>query len=146
MKHCSVYQWPLQMKKEQWVPGLVLQIFDNFRFYAQLSQIRRCRNLRALSGKFLREKSCCPESFCFLWLCIGLGLDVHWDFFFIIFFGNVTSALDWMFIQKFVQMEQKGFWLHPRSTLFNFQMKMISFKFVKKIKYLRRRNNERIEF
>ena len=28
-------------------------------------------NLRALSGKFLRQKSCYPESFCFLWLCIG---------------------------------------------------------------------------
>ena len=27
------------------------------------------RNLRALSGKFLRKKSCYPESFCFLWLC-----------------------------------------------------------------------------
>ena len=41
------------MKEAQWVPGLVLQIFDNFRFYAQLSRIRRCRDLRALSGKFL---------------------------------------------------------------------------------------------
>ena len=57
------------MQEEQWVPGLVLQIFDNFRFYAQLSRIRWCRDLRALSGKFLREKSCCPESFCFFWLC-----------------------------------------------------------------------------
>ena len=26
------------------------------------------RDLRALSGKFLRQKSCYPESFCFLWL------------------------------------------------------------------------------
>ena len=43
----------------------VLRIFVNFRFYAHLSQILRCRDLRALSGKFLREKSCCPESFCF---------------------------------------------------------------------------------
>ena len=29
------------------------------------------RNLRVLSGKFLRQKSCYPESFCFLWLCPG---------------------------------------------------------------------------
>ena len=27
------------------------------------------RDLRALSGKFLRQKSCYPESFRFLWLC-----------------------------------------------------------------------------
>ena len=28
------------------------------------------RDLRVLSGKFLRQKSCYPESFRFLWLCI----------------------------------------------------------------------------
>ena len=28
------------------------------------------RDLRALSGKFLRQKSCCPESFCLFWLCL----------------------------------------------------------------------------
>ena len=26
------------------------------------------RNLRALSGMFLQQKFCCPESFCFFWL------------------------------------------------------------------------------
>ena len=34
--------------------------------------MRMCRefeNWRALSGKFLRQKSCYPESFRFLWLC-----------------------------------------------------------------------------
>ena len=35
-----------------------------------------CCDLRALSGKFLREKSCYPESFCFFWLCW-----VHWKSF-----------------------------------------------------------------
>ena len=30
------------------------------------------RDLRALSGKFLRQKSCYPESFRFLWLCSNL--------------------------------------------------------------------------
>ena len=49
-------------KEEQWVPGLVLQIFDNLRFYAQLSRIRRCHDLSAFSRKFLREKAC-SESF-----------------------------------------------------------------------------------
>ena len=29
------------------------------------------RALRALSGKFLRQKSCYPESFCFLWLWLA---------------------------------------------------------------------------
>ena len=32
------------------------------------------RDLRALSGKFLRQKSCYPESFCFLRLCPRVGL------------------------------------------------------------------------
>ena len=27
------------------------------------------RDLRSLSGKFLRQETCYPESFCFLWLC-----------------------------------------------------------------------------
>ena len=31
------------------------------------------RDLRTLSGKFLRQKSCYPESFRFLWLCVP-----HW--------------------------------------------------------------------
>ena len=64
------------MKEDQWVPGLVLQIFDNFRFYAQLSWIRRCHDLRAFSGKFLREKSCCPESFCFF-LTLTMTMTQH---------------------------------------------------------------------
>ena len=43
--------------------------------YAQNLAKRICRkfeswrNLRALSGKFLRQKPCYPESFRFLWLC-----------------------------------------------------------------------------
>ena len=32
-------------------------------------EIQNWRDLRALSGKFLRQKSCFPESFRFLWLC-----------------------------------------------------------------------------
>ena len=44
----------------------VLQIFDNFRFYANLSRICRCCDLHALSRKFLHEKSCSTESFCSL--------------------------------------------------------------------------------
>ena len=40
-------------------------------FYALLSHIWQCRNLRALSGKFLYMKSFYPESFHFLWLCSG---------------------------------------------------------------------------
>ena len=32
------------------------------------------RNLRTLSGKFLRQKSCYPESFRFLWLCLYYAL------------------------------------------------------------------------
>ena len=30
------------------------------------------RNLRTLSGKFLRQKSCYPESLRFLWLCVNV--------------------------------------------------------------------------
>ena len=32
-------------------------------------EFQNWRDLRALSGKFLRQKSCYPESFRFLWLC-----------------------------------------------------------------------------
>ena len=52
---------PYQPPRQQFV----LQICNNFRFYAHLTRIWRCRDLCSLSGKFLREKSCCPESFFF---------------------------------------------------------------------------------
>ena len=31
------------------------------------------RNLHTLSGKFMQQKSCCPESFCFLWLWANIA-------------------------------------------------------------------------
>ena len=47
------------------IKAVLPQFCDLFRFYAHLSRNRRCRDLRTLSGKFLRWKSCYPESFCF---------------------------------------------------------------------------------
>ena len=47
--------------------------------------IENWRDLRALSGKFLRQKSCYPESFHFLWLCVhaleGIVLALQFLFF-----------------------------------------------------------------
>ena len=42
--------------------------FSSFTHFCR--EIKSVANLRALSGKFLREKSCYLESFCFFWLCI----------------------------------------------------------------------------
>ena len=44
--------------------------FANTLFTRICREFEKWCNLRVLSGKFLRQKSCYPESFCLFWLCI----------------------------------------------------------------------------
>ena len=40
---------------------------DDLKTYTLLSQSWQCHNLRALCGRFLRGKACCPKSFVFFY-------------------------------------------------------------------------------
>ena len=43
--------------------------FANTLFTRICRKFEKWCNLRVLSGKFLQQQSCYPESFCFFWLC-----------------------------------------------------------------------------